>query len=194
MIMTHDHRNLRRNNQKGFSLMEAMIAVLVLSFGILSLAAVFAQGLLFSEASQFDYIAQKKSEEAVESIFNARNTQAKSWAQIQNVSAGGGGIFLDGPQPLLAPGLADGLVGTANDDATHPDSVIVGPGPDGILGTADDVTVPLSNMQRTIQIDPVQDAAGNIEPNVRRITITMTYKVGRLNRTYQLVSYISAFS
>jgi hypothetical protein len=192
MIMRHEHRNLRRNNQKGFSLMEAMIAVLVLSFGILSLAAVFAQGLLFSEASQFDYIAQKKSEEAVESIFNARNTQATSWAQIQNVSAGG--IFLDGAQPLLAPGVANGLVGTANDDAAHPDSVIVGPGPDGILGTADDVTIPLSNMQRTVVIAPVFDAAGNIEPNVRTITITMTYKVGRLNRTYTLVSYISAFS
>jgi len=183
------HRNRR---QHGFSLMEAMIAVLVLSFGVLSLAAVFAQGLLFSEASQFDYIAQKKSEEAVESIFNARNTQATSWAQIQNVSTGG--IFLDGAQPLLAPGVTNGLVGTANDDAAHPDSVIVGPGPDGILGTADDVVIPLSNMQRTIQIAPVFDAAGNIEPNVRTITVTMTYKVGRLNRTYTLVSYISAFS
>jgi hypothetical protein len=192
MIMTRELHNLRRNNQQGFSLMEAMIAVLVLSFGILSLAAVFAQGLLFSQASQFDYIAQKKSEEAVESIFNARNTQATSWAQIQNVSAGG--IFLDGAQPLLAPGLANGLVGTAGDDATHPDSVIVGPGPDGILGTPDDVVIPLSNMQRTIVIAPVFDAAGNIEPNVRTITVTMTYKVGRLNRTYTLVSYISAFS
>jgi hypothetical protein len=193
MVMRDRNRQVHRNRrQHGFSLMEAMIAVLVLSFGVLSLAAVFAQGLLFSEASQFDYIAQKKSEEAVESIFNARNTQATSWAQIQNVSTGG--IFLDGAQPLLAPGVTNGLVGTANDDAAHPDSVIVGPGPDGILGTADDVTIPLSNMQRTIQIAPVFDAAGNIEPNVRTITVTMTYKVGRLNRTYTLVSYISAFS
>jgi hypothetical protein len=193
MAMRDRNRQVHRNRrQQGFSLMEAMIAVLVLSFGVLSLAAVFAQGLLFSEASQFDYIAQKKSEEAVESIFNARNTQATSWTQIQNVSTGG--IFLDGAQPLLAPGVTNGLVGTANDDAAHPDSVIVGPGPDGILGTADDVTIPLSNMQRTIVIAPVFDAAGNIEPNVRTITVTMTYKVGRLNRTYTLVSYISAFS
>jgi Prokaryotic N-terminal methylation motif len=193
MVMRDRSRQVHSNRrQQGFSLMEAMIAVLVLSFGILSLAAVFAQGLLFSQASQYDYIAQKKSEEAVESIFNARNTQATSWAQIQNVSAGG--IFLDGARPLLAPGVTNGLVGTANDDAAHPDSVIVGPGPDGILGTADDVTIPLSNMQRTIVIAPVFDAAGNIEPNVRTITITMTYTVGRLNRTYTLVSYISAFS
>jgi hypothetical protein len=193
MVMRDRSRQVHHNRgQQGFSLMEAMIAVLVLSFGVLSLAAVFAQGLLFSQASQFDYIAQKKSEEAVESIFNARNTQATSWTQIQNVSTGG--IFLDGAQPLLAPGLANGLVGTAGDDAAHPDSVIVGPGPDGILGTADDVVIPLSNMQRTIQIAPVFDAAGNIEPNVRTITVTMTYTVGRLNRTYTLVSYISAFS
>jgi Prokaryotic N-terminal methylation motif len=192
MVMKDKSRKLRRSRQQGFSLMEAMIAVLVLSFGILSLAAVFAQGLLFSEASQYDYIAQKKSEQAIESIFNARNTQATSWTQIQNVSTGG--IFLDGPQPLLGPSLTTGLVGTANDDAAHPDSVIVGPGPDGILGTADDVVVPLSNMQRTIVIAPVINAAGQVEPNVRTITVTMTYKVGRLNRTYTLVSYISAFS
>jgi hypothetical protein len=62
------------------------------------------------------------------------------------------------------------------------------------LGTADDVLIPLSKMQRTIVIAPVFDAAGNIEPNVRTITVTMNYTVGRLIRTYTLVSYISAFS
>jgi type II secretory pathway pseudopilin PulG len=178
--------------QAGFSLLETMIAILVLSFGILSLAVVFSEGLLFAQASQMDYIAQKKAEEAVESIFTARDTQETSWSQIQNASQGG--IFLDGPQPLYAPGLANGLVGTAGDDTTHPDVVITGPGPDGILGTADDVVTPLTSMKRTIGITNVVDAAGNVEPNVRLITITMTYPVGRLSRTYTLISYISSFS
>src|SRR5260221_8543732 len=112
----------------GFSLLEMMIAIAILSFGILSLAVVFSQGLLFSQATQMDYIAQKKAEEAVESIFTARDIQETSWPQIQNVSQGG--IFLDGPQNLYAPGLNNGLVGTAGDDVTHPDGVITGPGPD----------------------------------------------------------------
>jgi prepilin-type N-terminal cleavage/methylation domain-containing protein len=186
------HNPMKNRAQSGFSLLETMIAIVILSFGILSLAVVFSQGLLFAQATQMDYIAQKKAEEAVESIFTARDTQETSWLQIQNV--GQGGIFLDGPQPLYAPGLNNGLVGTAGDDTTHPDVIITGPGPDGILGTADDVVTPLTSMTRTIQIANVVDAAGNIEPNVRQITITMNYPVGRLHRTYTLISYISSFS
>jgi prepilin-type N-terminal cleavage/methylation domain-containing protein len=183
---------MKKRAQSGFSLLETMIAIIILSFGILSLAVVFSEGLLFSQATQMDYIAQKKAEEAVESIFTARDTQETSWLQIQNVAQGG--IFLDGPQPLYAPGLNNGLVGTAGDDTTHPDVIISGPGPDGILGTADDIVTPLTSMTRTIQIANVVDAAGNIEPNVRQITITMNYPVGRLNRNYTLISYISSFS
>lgn len=185
-------RILRRDFQSGFSLLETMIAIAILSFGILSLAVVFSQGLLFSQATQMDYVAQKKAEEAVESIFTARDTQETSWPQIQNVAQGG--IFLDGPRNLYAPGLNNGLVGTAGDDLTHPDVIITGPGSDGILGTADDVVTPLTSMTRTIQISNVVDGAGNVEPNVRQITITMTYPVGRMKRTYTLISYISSFS
>lgn len=174
-----------RGIQKGFSLLEVLVALGVLSFGILSLVAVFTTGVTFSDATQYDYIAEKKAEQAVEAIFSARNTGLKSWADIQNVSAGG--IFLGGPQPLLSPG-PDGIVGTANDNAAKPDVIIVGPGPDGIMGTADDITIPLNGMTREIQIFNLAN------PNLRRIVVTIRYKVGRLKRTYQLTSYISAFA
>ena len=49
-------------------------------------------------------------------------------------------------------------------------------------------------MTRTIQIANVLDTNGNVEPNVRQITITLAYPVGRLKRTYTLISYISSFS
>jgi len=182
----------KRSAQFGFSLLETIIAITILSFGILSLAVVFSEGLLFSQATQMDYVAQKKAEEAIESIFTARDTQETSWIQIQNVSQGG--IFLDGPQHLYAPGVNNGLVGTAGDDTAHPDAIITGPGADGILGTGDDIVTPLTEMTRTIQIANVVDVAGNVEPNVRQITITLTYPVGRLRRTYTLISYISSFS
>jgi prepilin-type N-terminal cleavage/methylation domain-containing protein len=182
----NNKRKLRRRLDKGFSLLEVIVAMAVLSFGILSLVAVFTAGITFSDATQYDYIAEKKAEQAVEAIFSARNTGLKSWVDIQNKTAGG--IFLNGPQPLLAPG-PDGLVGTDKDNAAKPDMVIVGPGPDGIMGTADDVTIPLSGMTRQIEISNISG-----QPNIRKIVVIMRYNVGRLKRTYQLVSYISAFA
>jgi len=171
----------------GFTLIEAMISIVILSFGVLSLAAVYAQGIMFASLTQYDYIAEKKAEEAIETIFTARDTKILTWAQIQNVSTGG--VFIDGAQPLLDPG-PDGLVGTADDNAALPDSIIIGPGVDGKLGTADDVVVNLNPwMTRTIAMTPVTG-----ETNLRQITITINYRVGRITRTYTLISYISTFA
>ena len=171
----------------GFTLIEAMISIVILSFGVLSLAVVYAQGIMYASLTQYDYIAEKKAEEAVETIFTARDTKILTWAQIQNVAQGG--VFLGGAQPLLDPG-ADGLVGTADDNVALPDSIIIGPGADGILGTSDDKVVNLNPwMTRTIAISTV---AG--ESNLRQVTITINYTIGRIQRNYTLISYISAFA
>jgi type II secretory pathway pseudopilin PulG len=182
-------RRARTKSRKhsGFTLIEAMISIVVLSFGVLSLAAVYAQGILYAGMAQFDYIAEKKAEQAVEAIFTARDTKILKWADCQNVSQGG--VFMDGPQKILVPG-PDGLVGTQNDAGSADELVLLGPGPDGVFGTADDVTMDLNPwMTRTIVIAPIQQ-----EPNLRMITITVNYAVGSTNRTYTLVSYISAFA
>jgi len=157
---------------------------MVLSFGVLSLAAVLASGIAYMNSSQSDFIAQQKASEAVESIFTARDSGALLFAQIQNVS--NLGIFSDGPQKLCDPGL-DGIVGTGDDDCTKPDCIQT-PGPDGILGTADDVCMPLSTFTRTIAI--TTNVGG--DANLRQITVTMNYTSGRFARQYQVVTYISA--
>jgi hypothetical protein len=171
----------------GFTLLEAMISIFVLTFGVLSLAAVYAQGIFFASLSQYDYVAEKKAEQAVEAIFTARDIKQLTWSSIQNVS--NTGVFLDGPQPILVPGT-DGLVGTATDQGSADELITIGPGPDGILGTADDQVVDLNPwMKRTIAITPVTG-----EANLRMITVTINYQVGKMNRTYTLISYISAFA
>ena len=189
MLMSRNRR--RRTPQSGFTLLEAMIAIVILSFGILSLAAVYAQGIQVANMTQLDYIAEKKAEEAVETIFAARDSHLLLWTNIRNVTGTGGandGVFLVGPQPLLAAG-PDGLYGTADDDPKTPDVVILDPGPDKILGTADDVVMPLTNMTRTITIADVTGESG-----LRQITITLTYTAGSLTRNYTLVSFIAQFS
>ena len=177
----------RSRHPAGFTLLEAMISIFVLTFGVLSLAAVYAQGIFFASLSQYDYVAEKKAEQAVEAIFTARDIKQLTWSSIQNVS--NTGVFLDGPQPVLVPGT-DGLVGTATDQGSADELITIGPGPDGILGTADDQVVDLNPwMKRTIAITPVTG-----EANLRMITVTINYQVGKMNRTYTLISYISAFA
>ena len=181
----------RRKEAAGFTLLEALIAIVILSFGILSLAVVYAQGIQVAAMTQMDYIAEKKTEEAVETIFAARDSKILAWTNIRNVTGLGGandGVFLVGPQPLLAAG-PDGLYGTQDDDAANPMVVIMGPGPDGVLGTADDVVMSLGGMKRTIAITDIPGS-----PGLRQITITMNYTVGALKRQYTLVSYIAQFS
>lgn len=181
----------KRSTQTGFTLIEALISILILAFGILSLAVVYAQGIQVSSMTQMNYIAEKKAEQAMETIFAARDSHILQWTNIRNVTGGGGaadGVFVVGPASLLAAG-PDGLYGTVDDDAATPDVVILNAGPDGILGTNDDVVMSLLGMQRTIAIT---DVVG--QPNLRQITITITYRIGALPRSYTLVSYISQFS
>lgn len=179
-------RIFRSKKQAGFTLAEAMIAVGVMGAGILSLLPIFTQGLKANYQTQIQYIAQQKAEEAMESIFTARDTRLVASAKITNVSEGG--IFLDGPQPLYASG-PDGLYGTADDDSTNPDSIIIGPGPDQMFGTADDVKLNLNPfMTRTIQIVP-----NALQPNLNNITITINWTYEGQTSSYVLQGLISSF-
>jgi hypothetical protein len=79
-------------------------------------------------------------------------------------------------------------VGTADDNCAILDSIVT-PGPDGKLGTADDVLIGLTNFTRTIAITSIPGTA-----EVRQITVTINYTAGRFNRSYTLTTNISAFS
>lgn len=169
----------------GFTFLEMMIAVAVLSAGILGLAAALAEGLGYMSVSKYDYIAQQKASEAVESIFSARDIGEASWSSICNVGNGAGCKFLNGPQPLCDAG-PDGIVGTADDNcAGLPDSILV-PGPSGTF--TDAVRTPLSNFTRTIAIT-------SLNASLKQIQITITYTGTRgLVRQYTLTTNISNFS
>ena len=173
----------KRRSTKGFTLLETMIALMVLFVGILGLAAMLGDALAYMRGSQDDFIAQQKASEAVESIFTARDSGALTWPQILNTADGG--IFSPAASQLLDPG-PDGIIGTADD--ALPVDCIVSPGPDGILGTADDTCAPLNPFTRTITIT----TNVNGDTNLRQITVTMNYTAGKLTRQYQLITFISA--
>ena len=185
------HKDIHRK-QSGFSIIEVMVAICVVSIGILSLVAAFASAVASTQNAQENLIARQKALEAMESIFTARNTQQITFAGINNIA--NGGLFVTGATPLWDAG-PDGLVNTADDIPFPANGVcpagpecIPLPGPDGILGTADDVPMSLANFTRTITISPTTD------PNLRQVTVTISYAgPGGGARNYTVNALISQF-
>lgn len=182
------HSRKSPSNSAGFTLIEAAISLLVLAIGVMGLAAMMTNGIAYMSMSQADYIAQQKAEEAVESVFYARDSQLYTWAQIQNAS--NGGIFLDAPEVLCDAG-ADGIIDTADDNVANLDAIYI-PGPSGTLDGADAVKQTLNTYKRTIAITNIVEPGGG--PVVlRQITVTINYTAGRFKRQYVLTSYICEY-
>lgn len=182
--------------EAGFSLIETLIAMAILATGLLSLAGVFVMGLGQLVNSSASLLAREKAREAVESVHTARDAQTIAWCRIRNQSAttscadGSQGAFVDGAQPLRTPG-DDGLVNTLDDGDLE---VLIGPGADNIMGTADDVETELTTFRRQIEIGDILMPNGQPNPNLRRLTVTVTYTVGDAERRYTLTTFISSIS
>ena len=203
--MTQENKFGRtRSSERGFTLVEVMIAVVIMTIGILAVMASFATAISATASAQEDLIARHKALDAMESIYTARNSQQLSFASINNIA--NGGVFLAGAQQLLCAG-PDGIVGTADDVAcTAPDTgaacpggveCLVLPGPDGILGTADDVTQSLGNFTRTITFNTVSQTVNGVvttNQNLIAVTIAVSYtKPGWPARIYTVNALISSY-
>jgi prepilin-type N-terminal cleavage/methylation domain-containing protein len=176
-------------NAQGFSLIEVMVAMLVLTTGLLGLAGVMALGVRQVGGSSATLIAREKAREAVESVHTARDTGTLAWTQVRNVS--NGGVFVNGPTALTMPG-PDGLVNTADDTGVE---IMRTPGKDGLLGNADDPQVPLAQFTREITIgDLMRTGTTTVNPSLREITVTIRYRVQNFWRTYTLRTYVSSYS
>ena len=190
-----------QKSEQGFTLIETMIAMVVMTVGMLAIIAVFGTAIANTQSSQEDLIARQKTLEAMESIYTARNSQQIPFSAIANTASGGN--FKSGPQSLLCAG-PDGLVGTADDvactttaGATCPNGGVecmVLPGPDGVLGTADDVIMSLSNFKRTITINQVLLPSGAVNQNMVAVTVSVSYtQAGLPARTYTANGLISSY-
>lgn len=165
--------------------------MLLLSIAVLSLVGVMTVAVQTVTSSSARLIAREKAREAVESVHSARDTGELAWSRVRNVSDGGD--VLDGLCAIRTPGL-DGLVNTADDG---PIEVMRAPGPDGVLQTSDDMLTPLNEdlYQREIRIDAVTfDGSATINPNLRRITVTVRFRVVGAWQTYSLTTFVSSYS
>ncbi|MDH3492386.1 MAG: hypothetical protein OEM82_02465 [Acidobacteriota bacterium] len=158
-----------RTAEAGFSMVEAVIAIFVLTIGLIGTAAALTFALEFGAISK--NVTRSKTVivsmiEEIESLRNSRRLDYKQIANagsvdntdVENTFAG----FLSGFQQVsLSPG-PDGVNGTADD--------LVDPGPDGVFGTGDDFTNPAlvrSGYTRQVTITPISVTIKKVEIRVR---------------------------
>jgi hypothetical protein len=187
-----------KSPETGMSLIEVMMASFFLTIALLALAGAMGSGIAATYVSQEQLIAKQKAVEGLESILEARNTQQVTFPQIQNVGTCNVdnvcGIFLTGFQPVENKGV-DGIPNTADD--TLPIETLTYPGPDGILGTADDVTVSLAGYQRQIAISTLtlpSDPNHGVDTTIVRIDVTVQYTVNGITKQVTVSSLISQYS
>ena len=162
-----------RVEARGFSLLEFLMAMLVLLIGLGGIMGLFMHSMVAMTFAEESLIAKQKAREALECIFTARNTQQVTFDKVRNTGSGNG-IFVTGLQSLTTPG-ADGLVGTADD------------GPVEAMIMPDGTSRVLNEFQRQIEITDLTD-------DLRQITVTIRYAAPRgWIRNYQVRTYISRY-
>jgi prepilin-type N-terminal cleavage/methylation domain-containing protein len=182
---------------QGFSLIEVMISIALLTIGLLSLLGIFGVAMAATQTSQENNTAKLLADGAMEGILTARETANINWSQINNT--GSGGIFLPGFLPIDCAGV-DGIIGTADDAACGPQTLEL-PGPNGVFAgncpaAGPDTCLPLTNFTRQILISPVFPAGGGpASTTLRQVTITIQYTLPQFNvpRQYVLNTYISPY-
>lgn len=116
---------MRKENEKGFSLIETVIALVILTVGILTVLAAISFSWRLIQESEKATFSKEQARSTMETIFSVRDLKLYDtagpvdeealWRMIQVKRANNGGVFLDEWNPIREnPGI-DGIYGTADD-------------------------------------------------------------------------------
>lgn len=147
-------------HERGFSLIEVMVAGFILTVGLLALAYGYGQVAEFAMSGGRTATAQQKAQEAIDNVEGAYYGKMLTWGQFENDT--NGGVFLSGCRSLTTAG-PDGIVDTADDGSVE---TITLPGPDGEM--ADGTVLPLTMYVREIQIT-------DLGSNLKQVVVTVFY-------------------
>jgi prepilin-type N-terminal cleavage/methylation domain-containing protein len=169
-VQTHNIES--RKNQNGFSLLEAIVALLIISIALMGTAASLSYAFEYGTTSRTVGSARLAIVSTLEEIESLRNTHRLTFLQLANVSDVDN---TDAKNPFngfsenfkaisLNPGF-DGVFGTDDD--------LKEAGPDAILGNADDIENPAlarGGYMRKISIAPLP-----LDPKIKKVVVTIRY-------------------
>lgn len=130
-------KRAQHDEERGFSYIEVMIALVILMVGVLQMASALSANLLRSYETEKRIVAKQVALSTIESIISARDMARsgaiEGWDQVGNVGnnpvdGSPRGIFLNGWCPIREDLGWDGVAGTA-DDACPANSICDADGP-----------------------------------------------------------------
>ncbi|MGB7926131.1 MAG: prepilin-type N-terminal cleavage/methylation domain-containing protein [Pyrinomonadaceae bacterium] len=179
-----------RRTQAGFTLIETVIAMLVLTFGLLAVAGAISYSISASYMSRNVTSAKLIVASILEQMQTLRNTQQLAFKQIANTGA------------VDNTGLTTSFTGFSTDF----NPVSSSPGPDGVFGTCDDISTAKGADNKWCTGDDTKDqtllrpgyeyriviTTFATTPNLKKIEVTIRY-AGQNGATYELVgvSYLN---
>ena len=165
-------RPVRRklHSESGVTILEMVVAMLILTIGLLGLAASIGYAVTVSNKGRNLTNSKLLVVSLLEQMETLRNTEQLTYGQIANQgqvdNSGATRTFGGFPtvfQPLSINPGPDGIFGTGDD--------LISPGPDNVYGTTDDTidnTWAVPGYQRQISIT-------NLSANLKRIQVTVRY-------------------
>jgi len=159
-------RHSRRSGEAGFTLFEMVVAMVVLSIGLLGVASAISYALMASNRGRGVTNAKMLVVSALEQMETLRNTGQLNFQEISNAQVAGSafrGFPSDFRDVSTVPG-PDGVFGTADDLSTAP-------GPDGNYGTTDDVR----DMTRARPGVTRQILITDLNPLLKKVQVTLRY-------------------
>jgi prepilin-type N-terminal cleavage/methylation domain-containing protein len=162
---TPSSNNAARSGEAGFTLIEAVVAISLLSVGLLGVASVISYSMTSSTRSRNVTKAKQVILSELEQIAILRDTGRLSFDQISN-SGGGGfpGFSVSYQQVTNSPG-ADGIFGTGDDGRTDTDDSNNG-------------------FQRSVVIT-------DLNPTLKKIEVSVHYPSGQHQETLAGVGYMN---
>ena len=162
MLNSRSRRKANRSNQSGFSLLEMVVAMVILTVGLLGVASAISYALIASNRGRGVTNSKMLVVSILEQMETLRNTRELTFEEISNTQ--------QPLSPFTGFPYADGVF--------RPVSTV--PGADGIFGTADDLWVGTSQTDDLTLARPgvsrqIKITTFPSNPYLKKIEVTLRY-------------------
>lgn len=186
MKFTNSPQAQRGNGEEGFTYIEIIFSIIVMTIGILACLSAISYAMLREQEAESRNTARQITSSALESIFAARdlrnNNVLNNWTALNNDNASTPGIFVSGWTPIRENAGIDGIQGTADDACTS--------GTNCQVGAYTNNSRQIDGFQRRILFSDVVET-GVPRIRKRKIEVTVRYTAGQLTREETVTTIIA---